>query len=56
MVVIQYHTGLQVSYDTIYVLYGFLTVTVEGTVCAVMVMVMEVGTHSIPVINPSSDC
>ncbi len=30
----------------------FYTVTVEGTVCAVTVTVMEVGTHGIPVRNP----
>jgi len=53
MVVIQHHTGLRVSYDTVYVLYSFLTITVEGTVCAVTVTVTEVGTHSIPVINPN---
>ena len=36
-----------------YVLYGFLTIAVEGTVCAVTVTVRKVGTHGIPMINPS---
>src|SRR5260221_9193025 len=31
----------------------FYTVTVEGTVCAVTVTVMVIGTHSIPVLTPS---
>ena len=52
VVLIQHRTELQLSYDTVYVLYGFLTVTVKGTVVAGMVTVMEVSTHGTPVIHP----
>jgi len=44
MVLIQQHTELWLLFDTIYVLYGFLTITVKGTVFAGMVTVMEVST------------
>ena len=56
MVLIQHHTELRLSFDTVYVLYSFLTITVKGTVFAGMVTVMEVSTHGIPVIHPMPCC
>ena len=40
--------------NRVYVLYSLIPVTIEGTVCVAMGTVMEIGTHSIPVINPIS--
>jgi len=49
----QHHTIVQLQCDTMYVLHGFIPVEKTGTVSTVTGTVVEMGTHSVPVKNPS---
>ena len=49
----QYYIIVQLQYDTVYVLHGFIPIEETGTVSTVMGMVLEMGTHSVPMKNPS---
>jgi hypothetical protein len=52
MGLVQHCTVVWLKYNTVYVLYGFIPVTVEVTVFTGTVTIMEIGTHGIPVVNP----
>ena len=52
MVIMQDHIVQQVYWKTIYVLYSFLPMGIEGMVSVGTVIVMGMGTHGIPVIYP----
>ena len=48
----QHCTIVRLRCDTVYVLHGFIPVEETGTVSAVMGMVVDLGTRSVPVKNP----
>jgi len=49
----QHHTLLWLRCDTIYVIYGFIPISWTVMVSTVTVMVMEIGTHGIPMTYPN---
>ena len=53
MVRMQHYTIVQLRCDTMYILHGFIPVEEKGMVSVVMGMVVDLGTCSVPVKNPT---
>ena len=51
----QYHIIVWLQCDTMYVLHGFIPIEETGMVSTVTGMVLEMGTHSVPMKNPNSN-